>query len=246
MNIVSFSGGKDSTAMVHKLREDGVDFQAFWYMTPWEFPEMEKHVHQVEKNLSIKVHRIYQRRDWTEDLLPRWKWPAVGREWCTAEKRNACNKYIRQFENPVEYIGFSADEIPRSKRDGMVRGKKWPVRFPLIEKWITEKDALKYCYSLGYDWDGLYNWMPSKRISCFCCPKQGRKDIKAIRTNRPELWGKILEMDKTIENNGGYIGYKTACDLEREFAEEDKQEAKQGVLIYGNRECLGAVKKERK
>ena len=68
-----------------------------------------------------------------------------------------------------------------------LKNKKWPVRFPPIEWDITEKMALEYCYDHGYFFDGIYDWMPSKRVSCYDCPKQGAKDWAAIKEHHPEL-----------------------------------------------------------
>jgi hypothetical protein len=86
--------------------------------------------------------------------------------------------------NIVECIGFSADEQKRANK----LNKKWPVRFPLIEWGVSELDALKYCKEQGYDFYGIYDWMPSKRVSCYDCPKQSEADWNAIKIHHPELY----------------------------------------------------------
>jgi len=93
----------------------------------------------------------------------------------------------------VECIGYSSDEIHRTKRPE-IQKKKWQIRYPLIENNFSGKDALKYCRSLGYDWDGLYNVF--NRVSCFCCPKAGQKRIDKLKANFPGLYEKYLELDE--------------------------------------------------
>jgi 3'-phosphoadenosine 5'-phosphosulfate sulfotransferase (PAPS reductase)/FAD synthetase len=48
--VVSFSGGKDSTAMLIKLVESGYPISAvLFFDTGWEFPEMYRHIEKVEE-----------------------------------------------------------------------------------------------------------------------------------------------------------------------------------------------------
>jgi len=221
-NIISFSGGKDSTRLVHLLIEQNIPIHsAVLYVTPWEFPEMESHVDLVQKKTGITIVKLYKRRLWSE-LLPKWKWPSGGREWCTSEKTSAVNRYVGSVGmDAVEYIGFSADEIKRTTKSG-IKKKKHTVKFPLIDAGITEKQALQDCLNLGYNWGGLYEIY--NRVSCFCCPKKGKEGLRLLRKYRPELYQKVLEMDKTVINNGGF-GYSrsTVHDFEKIFQEEDKQ-----------------------
>lgn len=221
-NIISLSGGKDSTRLVHLLIEQNIPIHsAVWYVTPWEFPEMESHVNLIQKKTGITIVKLYERRAWSE-LLPKWKWPSGGREWCTKEKTTAINRYIGSIGmNVVEYIGFSADEVKRSQSKEMQK-KKHPVKFPLIEHGINEKQALQDCFDLGYDWGGLYEIY--NRVSCFCCPKKGKEGLRLLRKYRPELYQTVLEMDKTVIKNGGY-GYSrnTVHDFEKIFQTDDAQ-----------------------
>lgn len=194
--VVSFSGGKDSTAMLHRLLEAGEPIHTvLWYVTPWEFMEMHDHAEDVERRTDITITRIQPRREW-DTLLARYGWPHPAGGWCTAEKRQDIGAWIAaNVPNPVECIGFSDDERPRAEGDTLIRRKKWPLRFPLIEHHMGEMDALGYCNGLGYNWDGLYDWMPSRRVSCWACPKQSDADFAAIARHRPKLWRRMLEME---------------------------------------------------
>jgi hypothetical protein len=184
--IVSFSGGKDSTAMLLKMLENKEPIHSVLYFdTEREFPEIKEHIEQI-KYLPIKFVTV---RHWAGfDFLQQRYGKAHGSGgWCVAAKRDCCNKYMRLMlkDNPrlIECIGFSYDEKNRAKNID----KKWSVRFPLIEYKMTGKDALLYCKKKGYLFGGIYDWMPSQRVSCYDCPKKRKSDFEAIKKYHPEL-----------------------------------------------------------
>lgn len=186
--IPSVSFGKDSTAMLLMMIEhDEPIHSVLCFDTEREFPEIKAHAAKVVSDTGVKLRVV---RHWIGfDFLEERYGKAHGSGgWCAAAKRDCCNKYLRLMlkdnKNIVECIGYSADEQKRA--DKMV--KKWPVRFPLTEWGVTSKMALAYCYSKGYKFGSIYDWMPSKRVSCYNCPKQTTKDWKAIRLHHPELF----------------------------------------------------------
>ena len=157
-----------------------------YFDTEREFPEIREHMKKVIDNTGIDVQVV---RHWVgfDFLEKRYGVAHKSGGWCAAAKRDCCNKYLRLMlkDDPeiIECIGFSVDEKKRAAKIN----KKWPVRFPLIEWKVTEEMALQYCYDKGYDFGGIYEWMPSKRVSCYDCPKQSKADFEAIRENHPEL-----------------------------------------------------------
>lgn len=186
-NIISFSGGKDSTAMLLMMLEKGEKIHSvMMFDTERDFPEITEHIKKVISNTGVKfqVVRHYLGFDFLQN---RYGCAHGSGGWCAAAKRDTCNKYMRLMykDDPEinECIGFSANEIKRANK----MSKKWKVRYPLIEYGIDETQALEYCYSKGYDFGGIYTWMPSKRVSCYDCPKQSKGDWAAIRARHPEL-----------------------------------------------------------
>lgn len=188
MNVLSFSGGKDSTAMLlTMLKEEEPIHSIVWFDTEREFPEILEHIERIKRTYPyIPFVKI---RHWLGfDFLEKRYGKAQGSGgWCTAAKRDCCNKYMRLVlkdnQNAQECIGFSSDEEKRANRIS----KKWNVRFPLIERGISEEDALDICFKAGFDFSGIYDWMPSKRVSCYNCPKQSKADWEAIKKHHPEL-----------------------------------------------------------
>ena len=56
VHIVSFSGGKDSTAMLLKMIENNMNIDEIIVCdTTAEFPEMYKHIEKVEKYINRKI-----------------------------------------------------------------------------------------------------------------------------------------------------------------------------------------------
>ena len=233
-NIVSLSGGKDSTAMLLMMLERGEPIHSVvFFDTGWEFPEMLDHVDNLEKYTGLQFVRLKPKNSF--DYLLNDKpiiakkgklkgqvhrygngWPSMLRRWCTREKINAINRYYKKQKEFVSCIGLAADE---AKRVPIVSKKKYQERYPLIEYDISEHDALKYCYENGFDWGGLYELFG--RVSCFCCPLQRISELRTLRKHRHRLWEIMLEMD--VNNNRGFKGLKTVHDLENRFAEEDRQ-----------------------
>ena len=232
--IVSLSGGKDSTAMLLMMleRKEPIHSVVF-FDTGWEFPEMITHIDKLEKYTGIKIIRLKTAKSfdyWLNIVTVRSRkgenkgqihrrgngWPSPLRRWCTRLKINTINKYYNTQTNITSCIGFAADE---SKRVPIEQKNQWLERYPLIDFDITEIEALKYCYNAGFNWGGLYELFG--RVSCFCCPLQRMGELRNVRKFKPELWSRMLKMD--IGNNRGFKGIKSVHNLDNRFAREDRQ-----------------------
>ena len=186
-NIVSLSGGKDSTAMLlmmlkKKIKVDHIVF----FDTGWDFPEMIEHIDKLEKYIGRKIIRLKNRISF-EELFNKWGFPAIQRRWCTAEKRNALKKFSNQYKPFLSWIGFAKDEAKRIKNT-------IGYCYPLVDWKVTEDDALKYCIDKGFDWGGLYKHF--KRVSCWNCPLQTLKDLKELWLYYPQYWKELFEMQE--------------------------------------------------
>lgn len=232
-NVVSLSGGKDSTAMLLMMLERGEKIHSVvFFDTGWEFPEMHDHIDLLEKNTGLKIWRLHSTLPFDYWLYARpvvarkgddkgkvhrigYGWPSMLRRWCTGFKVDAIKKFSKPIENAIQCVGYASDEQDRGFGHENI-----PHRFPLIEYGVTEADALEYCYSKGYRWNGLYDIF--HRVSCFCCPLQRVGELRNLRKHYPALWSRMLEMDRAIPINRGFKGYKTVHDLEKKFGKQEK------------------------
>ena len=241
-HVVSFSGGKDSTAMLLRLLEEKypVDDIVF-FDTGWEFPHLIEHVHAVsnyiQKNYKKKIIILHPEISFDYILTEKpiktksgenmngQGWPGPRLRWCTEIKvrtmRNCFNQKYGKG-NYYMYVGFAADEVKRTGCGNACDGEaKHGIHrlYPLIFEWdMDENECLQFCYDRGFDWFGMYQYF--NRISCYCCPLKRIGDFKKTRMYFPGLWRKMMEKDKKININRGFYGRATVHDLDRRFAQE--------------------------
>lgn len=205
-HIVSFSGGKDSTAMLLMMIEKGMQIDEIIYCdTSVEFPQMLDHIDQVEDYIGRKITRIKAPYDFEHYLANHIKtkgvnkgkkgysWPDHKNRWCTSElKTNVIRRHLKHYQHRTEYLGLTLNEESRIKKKKLT--SKVIYRFPLYDWNITEAEALQYCYRKGFDWGGLYKKFT--RVSCYLCPLQRIGELKIICNEFPELWENMRRLDK--------------------------------------------------
>ncbi len=247
-HAVSLSGGKDSTAMLLLMIERGMPIDAVLTAdTGMEFPEMYDHLHRLddylyrERGIHLTVLRHPRGFEWLMFEEPKTKpssienrrrlgvplygngWPGVRVRWCTGQlKTHLISKEVNRLKkerNALHYVGIAADEPARIRDE----------QYPLVDWGITEKEALQICYDRGYDWGGLYEIY--HRCSCWCCPLQRIDELRKLRRHHPELWARLMELDRRAIAQFGHnpLGqFKqnwTVEQLEQRFAGEERQAA---------------------
>lgn len=207
LNVVQFSGGKDSTAMLLMMLEKGIPVDKIIFCdTGKEFPGLYDHIEKVKKyiNREITVLRAEKTYDYYmfEHVKTKGKnkgccgygWGNMLCRWCTSNlKQTPTKKYLKALGEYRSYIGIAFDE---PKRHVNIPPN---VIHPLFDWGITEKQALEYCYSHGFDWGGLYEHFD--RVSCWCCPLKNNKELLALYRYYPQLWIKLKEMDARSYNS---------------------------------------------
>ena len=239
--IASFSGGKDSTAMVLMLIAQGYPLhEVVCCDTTMEFPAMYRHIEKVRavvEAAGIKFTMLRSEHDFEYYLtqhmakreegsryygIPGYGWPGVMSRWCTKSlKVKLINDYIRDLRsryNLNQYIGIAADEEDRLERkQNQQKGKI----YPLAEWGWTEEACLAYCYGHGYDWEGLYELF--ERVSCWCCPLQPLGELRTLRRAFPDLWMELQDLDR--RQMKPFKGGLRVLDLEKRFTLEDALES---------------------
>ena len=196
-HIISFSGGKDSTAMLLMMIEKKMQVDEIVFCdTGMEFSEMYKHIKQVEEYIERSITTLKANHSFEYYLGHHKKkngnigygFPDFRNRWCTALlKRDLMKKHCR---GDIEYHGIAIDEKHRSLKNQKGRN----ISYPLIDWRITEKEALEYCYSKGFDWGGLYKKF--NRVSCWCCPLSRIGELRILHNEYPKLWGELQHLDK--------------------------------------------------
>ena len=112
--IASFSGGKDSTAMLIRGIEEGMRIDDIvMFDTGWEFPGMMDHVRRVEKYISREITILHPRRSfeyWMIDrpIKSRFDRPAEG------IKKGEVFRIGNGWPSPMRRAGVRGKRLKRS------------------------------------------------------------------------------------------------------------------------------------
>lgn len=132
VNIVSFSGGKDSTAMLIMMLERGMKVDEIIFLdTGVEFPAMYDHIKQVEEYTGREITKLKEPKGFEYYLYtykkvrgkymgePGFGYPHMINRWCTARlKTRIYDKYLREKYKGYKinsYIGIAYDERERER-----------------------------------------------------------------------------------------------------------------------------------
>ncbi len=248
---VALSGGKDSTCQLLLMIEKGLPIDTVIRAdTGMEFPEMEDHIAKLdnllyqERGIHVTTLRHPRGFEWLMFDEPKQKqsclerrarmgvppygngWPGIRVRWCTGQlKTHLMEKEVNRLKkkkNAVHCVGIALDEAQRCRDDPH-------KRYPLVEWGITEAQALQICYDRGFDFGGLYKIY--HRASCWLCPFQRINNLRQLRRHHPELWARLLDMDRRAREQFGntplgvFKQNWTVERLDERFAREDTAQA---------------------
>lgn len=201
--VASFSGGKDSTALLVALQRSGLDFTAVFADTGWEHPATLAYVDEVAQALGITVHKVGVPGGMVARAETRAGFPTRMARWCTQELKV---DPIRQFTagvrarvgDTVAAVGVRAEES--AKRAEMAEladdtGKGgWDgyVWRPLL-RWTID-DVIRTIREAGLDVNPLYRQGLS-RVGCFPCIFASKAEIRKMS----EIWPERVDDIERIE-----------------------------------------------
>lgn len=226
--VASCSFGKDSLAMLIKIKELGLPLDEVIYCEimfdkniSGETPEMYKFIKKAEKILKekfdIKVKHLrgisfkeqfYKIKQKGNHIGDNYGFPYVIDSWCTSRlKIEPIRKYFKQNKNVIQYVGIAYDEPERYKR----LDHKTHI-CPLYDLKITEKEAMEICKK--YDLvSPIYK--TSFRGGCWFCPKQSIGQLKWLYKEHRDLWNILKQMEKDSHNT--FRPNQTLEQLENRF-----------------------------
>lgn len=206
-HIVSFSGGKDSSAMLLRMIEIGMQVDMVLFAdTGKEFPQLYAYVNRMEEyitNLGIEFKRVAPEKTWDD-----WFFGGYTRGFLKGQQRGWPKTHTHcwwsreaKFKtmDPIcignyRYIGFGADEKKRVEAGR----KKEGYRFPLADWGWTEARALEYLIEVG--WAEEFH-LDFNRTGCFFCPYQGEKSLVTLQKKYPEQWKELLWYAERASND---------------------------------------------
>lgn len=200
-HIISFSGGKDSTAMLLRMLELKMPVDDIIFAdVGMEMPGTYDYIKKVEKHINRKITILRSETNWDElfyGKLIKGKFKGKTRGFpginypCWAANMLKVKPLRKGYTSKdICYIGITIDEKHRA--DGNeYKGKNF--RFPLIDWGWTEADCLQYLTERKI-LNPIYK--TQKRTGCWCCPKQNRKSLQILCNDHPDLWKRLKQYEK--------------------------------------------------
>jgi len=227
--VASVSFGKDSLAMLIKIKELGLPLDEVIYVDimfddniSGETPEMASFITKAEKILKEKFNievthlkgitfkeQFYKVKQRGNHIGDNYGFPYTIGAWCNDRlKMQPIKEYLRkQKEQVIQYVGIAYDEPKRYER----LNHQTHIA-PLYDLKITEKEAMEICEK--YDLvSPIYK--TSFRGGCWFCPKQRLSQLKWLYQKHNDLWNILKEMEKDSFNT--FKPNTTLKDLEERF-----------------------------
>ena len=231
--VASLSFGKDSMAMLIKIKELGLPLDEVIYVdimfdddTSGETPEMASFITKAEKILKEKFNievthlrgvtfkeQFYKIKQRGKHIGDNYGFPYTIGAWCNDRlKMQPIKEYMRkQKDQIIQYVGIAYDEPERYER----LNHETHIA-PLYDLKITEKEAMEICEK--YDLlSPIYK--TSFRGGCWFCPKQRLSQLKWLYQEHNDLWNILRDMEKDSSNT--FKPNTTLKDLEERFKNDE-------------------------
>lgn len=228
-NVVGFSGGKDSTALLLWMRDHQPIFRAVFNDTGWEHPLTYAYIEEINQTLLhgqlitlrpaewVPAGTKERYEDMRELVAVKGRVPSVRARFCTEYlKTNPLRAYLATVEEPVLYQGIRAEESPARAQ---MPHSEWSdyydcrVERPLFT-W-TAQEVFALLDRCGIPANPLYR-LGSKRVGCFPCVLTRHAELKRLTRTLPEVWDRIEELEQLAGQSyfpPGYIPDRF-CSLE--------------------------------
>lgn len=220
-NIVTFSGGKNSTTMLLMMIEKKVRIDEIVFTdTTIEYPEMYKYIDKVEKYINRTIIRTKPKKsfdEWCYGKITRGKKKGQIRGLpmvlipCYWMREAKVIPSLMYSKNNNLYLGISINEKERAKSR-----QEFNAIYPLIEWKITDRMCSAYLGVRDLS-NPLYRYM--KRTGCWLCPKQSKGSLRFLYNHYPKLWEKLKEYESVSSKDFG-IDFSLK-DKEKEFEKEN-------------------------
>lgn len=213
MNIVSFGGGTNSTAMIIGMHKRGIPIDLILFadtggeqphtygfidtfnkwLTAQGLPEITMVYHTDKDGNRLTLEEECFRSGTLPSIAYGWKKCSLKHKIGTQEKfcnhDERCRAVWAAGGKVGKYIGYDAGETRRISHAAPAdaANKKYENHYPLYE-WGWDRDRCRFEISMA----GLP--LPGKS-SCYFCPSMKKAEIEALWTNYPDLFNRAIEME---------------------------------------------------
>lgn len=201
--IVSYSGGKDSTACLLWALETGKPVRAIFADTGNEPPDTLEYLDYVERTLRISIERYaHPEHDFFEMVRRRGQWPMVMKcEISRANKVDDFRRYLKSTDTPMDALIILGQRHAESARrstlpaySDFIDSGRAAYR-PIID-WSAQ-DVFEYIGTRGIRAHPAYG-RGRGRVGCVWCVNQKLSDCVLDERLYPERCAKLRELRDSI------------------------------------------------
>lgn len=207
INILLYSGGKDSTALWLWARRKKIEPRVVIFDdTGWEFKQTYEYVDEIERLMGEPIRRIKGKETFEERVRRLHGFPTSGRKWCTDElKIQPTRAEIDRIRDETGddaqvLVGVRAEE---SRRRAQMTEREWSDAYdcevwrPLLDWKLA--DVLAEHTSAGIPLNPLYH-LGAERVGCWPCINAGKAEIELVARLSPERIDLIRDMELITKN----------------------------------------------
>lgn len=204
IHLAQFSGGKDSTAMLLWMAEQGIEFTPVFCDTGWEHPLTYAYIEEINQTVlggRLVVLRSEKYEGFADLAIKRKMVPGKMTRFCTQElKIFPSQKYIQSLDDDVTvYQGIRADESLARSKGGRSQwvddAGGYQIERPLFD-WTAAQ-----CFDLmkrhGVRPNPLY-LMGASRVGCWPCVFVGLRELRALLRSTPEIKPRLREFEARL------------------------------------------------
>lgn len=207
--FVLLSGGRDSVctlAYLHRVANSlGKQLTAIHADTTAGFPEVERYVKRVCKNLEVPLVTVRPHRGFF-DLAKKWGIPGVRSRWCCSTLKIApMKKYLATVKGPkVVFDGIRAAE-------SFLRAKYVPVWFHPTFRCISVSPIFGWS---DQKTDSYFERMdlpqhPTASLGssgeCWCGAYKCRRDFEELLRLHPEIFDNLIEVEEAQKGSYTFV-----------------------------------------
>src|SRR3972149_2788628 len=207
INVICYSGGKDSTALWLWARRKGIAPRRIIFAdTGWEHPETISYIDQIEALMGEPITRVRGPETFEGRVRRLRGFPSSGRRWCTDElKIQPTARELDRIrdetgEDIQVLVGVRAEE---SRARSTMPEREWQDSYdcevwrPLINWKLA--DVIAEHTAANVPLNPLYH-MGAERVGCWPCINAGKTEIELVSRLDPSRIDRIREMEKITKN----------------------------------------------
>ena len=206
VNIVSMSGGKDSTALWLWSLRTGLDPVAVYVDTGWEWHGHHQHLDMLEARIG-KIHRIPPTETFEDATKRKGTFPSRVRKWCTEElKLKPFRAWLDRFRDDTGddvqvLLGVRREESSK-RADPVLTPEREKSEFydcdvwrPILD-WTVQSVIAEHRRS-AIPMHPLYHH-GAERVGCFPCVNASKAELEIVGRLAPERIDLIRSVESEI------------------------------------------------